>query len=153
MPITFMDRSTRHIKPRPLQHPTVYFLFMLGRDGVVNSRLWAKFFEGAPRGLWQIFMHDSRMGGRRAASTFDASMGAIEVATQPSYWCTDLVTPMNALLAEAMRQHKKHPHPNDKFVFLAGDHLPVKSFHRVYAALTEAPESLFCILPTSRWSC
>jgi hypothetical protein len=57
---------------------------------------------------------------------------------------------MNELLRVALDGSSN---PLDQFVFLSGEHLPVKPFLHAHNVLTQDATSSFCVLPTQRWEC
>lgn len=134
------------IIPRDFAKPKVYFL-VLAVDKVSNLNVWLNFFASAPADEYMALVHcklESCKVGLR-----DTVMRV--VPTVPSYYCTDLVSPMNQLLSEALRADPVG-HPMDKFAFVSDSTLPGKPFAEVYAALTGRHGSGFCIFPSGEWA-
>merc|ERR1719326_864201 len=70
----------------------------------------------------------------------------------PSYYYADLVTPMNALLSEALLQGGPSKNPADKFVFVSDSTLPAKPFAHIYDTLTARTGSDFCVCSVKEWA-
>jgi len=127
---------------QPLMMPKVYFLF-LGMDKISNIGIWKSFFAAAPADMYRVFVHCKfREPCQRqlVGSVFQL------VPTVPSYYCTDLVSPMSQLLNFALSD-SQNTHPNDKFAFISDSSLPGKPFAHVHAALSGRPGSDFCVFP------
>lgn len=127
---------------QPLMMPKVYFLF-LAMDKISNVGIWKSFFSSAPPDMYRVFVHckfREPCAQQLAGSVFQL------VDTVPSYYCTDLVSPMSQLLNFALTEGQS-PHPNDKFAFISDSTLPGKPFSHVHAALSGRPGSDFCVFP------
>jgi hypothetical protein len=90
----------------------------------------------------------------------------------PTKYCTDLVSAENLLLETALKLSgaigssasasllsqknptlgRAKPSALDKFVFLSDSTLHTKSFHKVYATLTQKADSRFCVFPEQEWA-
>jgi hypothetical protein len=127
---------------QPLMMPKVYFLF-LAMDKISNFGIWKSFFASAPIDMYRVFVHCKFR--EPCATQFAGSVFQL-VDTVPSYYCTDLVSPMSQLLNFAL-QDSGHIHPNDKFAFISDSTLPGKPFSHVHAALSGRPGSDFCVFP------
>ena len=51
-----------------------------------------------------------------------------------SYYCTDLVSPMNQLLSYALSTDLGPSNTHDKFAFISDSALPAKPFSEIYEA-------------------
>eukprot|EP00747_Dinoflagellata_sp_TGD_P166523 gnl/TRDRNA2_/TRDRNA2_189430_c0_seq1.p1 gnl/TRDRNA2_/TRDRNA2_189430_c0~~gnl/TRDRNA2_/TRDRNA2_189430_c0_seq1.p1 ORF type:complete len:408 (-),score=60.90 gnl/TRDRNA2_/TRDRNA2_189430_c0_seq1:210-1433(-) len=128
--------------------PKVYFLF-LGVDKISNMRTWKAFFQSAPSDQYKALVHCVNKVSCDAAiigSTLTT------VPTTPSYYCTDLVSPMNQLLNYAVEDAKQRGNPQDKFVFVSDSTLPAKPFTQIYATLASRQGSDFCLFPGAEWA-
>jgi hypothetical protein len=76
----------------------------------------------------------------------------VAVPTVPSYYCTDLVSPMNQLLAVALGSEVGPTNPLDKFAFISDSTLPAKPFAHVYQTLAVREGSDFCVFPSNEWA-
>lgn len=124
--------------------PVVYFLF-LATDKISNFRIWQAFFTQAHPDQYRVLVHckfDS-CKSMVAGSVFEV------VPTVPSYYCTDLVSPMNQLLSHALSTSSG---PSDKFTFISDSTLPAKPFVHVYHTLISRDGSDFCIFPAGEWA-
>jgi len=129
----------------------LFFLF-LARDSLPNEQIWMNFFAFGKQGVdYETLVHCTNesacrktLGSRHSAFTL--------IPTTSSAWCTDLVSPMNALLKVAMKSEGGTPH--DKFVFLSESTVPIKSFQHVQHQLLveDGIGSSFCIHPWSAWA-
>jgi len=127
---------------QPLMTPKVYFLFM-AMDKISNLGIWKSFFATAPRDMFRVFVHckfREPCAQQLLGSVFEL------VDTVPSYYCTDLVSPMNQLLIASLGD-SSGAHPNDKFAFISDSSLPGKPFSHVHAALSGRAGSDFCVFP------
>jgi len=70
----------------------------------------------------------------------------------PSYYCTDLVSPMQQLVNVALQDNSGYPHPSDKFAFVSDSTLPAKPFAYIYGTLAARRGSDFCIFPSNEWA-
>jgi hypothetical protein len=125
----------------------VYFLF-LAVDKISNLGIWKTFFSHAPRDMYRAFVHckDQRCSQQVVGSPIEL------VPTVPSYYCTDLVSPMQQLLHYALSADPQHSHPSDKFAFISDSSLPGKPFAHVHSALTGRVGSDFCVFPSREWA-
>eukprot|EP00929_Paragymnodinium_shiwhaense_P015330 TRINITY_DN123404_c0_g1_i1.p1 TRINITY_DN123404_c0_g1~~TRINITY_DN123404_c0_g1_i1.p1 ORF type:complete len:481 (+),score=70.05 TRINITY_DN123404_c0_g1_i1:86-1528(+) len=129
------------------RQPRVYFLFM-AVDKVSNLDVWRSFFSEAPVDQYRAFVHCKFPHCQAAV----AGSPLIAVPTVPSYYCTDLVSPMNQLLSVALSSDLGSTNSNDRFVFLSDSTLPAKPFWHIYATLTTRAGSDFCIFPSKEWA-
>jgi hypothetical protein len=130
--------------PRP--SPRVYFLF-LAVDKISNLGVWTAFFKSAPQEQFRAFVHCKLP----ACNAQVQGTELIPVPTVPSYYCTDLVSPMNQLLNLALRSDITY-HANDKFAFISDSTLPAKPFSSMYATLSGRQGSDFCVFPSFEWA-
>lgn len=138
--------ANRTAGSQPVMNPKVYFLF-LAVDKISNVGIWKAFFNAAPTGSYRAFVHCKFR--EPCAQQLQGSVFEL-VPTVPSYYCTDLVSPMNQLLNIALQD--VHSHSSDKFAFVSDSTLPGKSFAHVYAALSSRPGSDFCVFPSKEWA-
>jgi len=125
----------------------VHFLF-LAVDKVSNLGVWRSFFTHAPLDMYRAFVHCKLP--TCAAQVYGSPLQI--VPTVPSYYCTDLVSPMNQLLNFALQADPHHSHPNDRFAFISDSSLPAKPFLTVHSTLTSRPGSDFCVFPSKEWA-
>jgi len=126
--------------------PKVYFLF-LAVEKVSNLGVWNSFFSQATNAYYRAFVH-CKMPSCKASlegSTLEV------VPTVPSYYCTDLVSPMQQLISSALLKDKGG-NSMDKFVFVSDSSLPAKPFSEVYAKLVGRQGSDFCVFPPTEWA-
>lgn len=126
----------------------VYFLF-LAVDKISNLDVWLRFFSTAPASQYKAFVHCKLPSCHASLQPHAAVMQV--VPTVPSYYCTDLVSPMNQLLAQAIKSDPAG-HPMDKFAFVSDSTLPAKPFFQLHAVLTARAESSFCVFPAQEWA-
>lgn len=157
--------------------PKLFFLFMT-YDSLPNEELWADFFATANSEFveqtkksspgkgnlntwgnsfvyaeksksYKAFVHCEAEEGCRTNITHQNIFKIIP--TVPSSWCYNLVGPMDALLDAALAHGG---HPLDKFVFVSGNTVPVKSFSVVRRKLIEqgGNKSNFCISAQGWWA-
>lgn len=139
-----VEQPPSAVVPRP---PRVYFLF-LAVDKVSNLNVWQSFFAQAPVDEYRAFVHC-----KDPACVASVSGSAlVPVPTVPSYYCTDLVSPMNQLLATALASDGQVSNRNDKFAFVSDSTLPAKPFWHIYSTLTARPGSDFCVFPSKEWA-
>mmetsp|Transcript_1396 Transcript_1396/g.3095 ORF Transcript_1396/g.3095 Transcript_1396/m.3095 type:complete len:386 (+) Transcript_1396:108-1265(+) len=127
--------------------PRVYFLF-LAVDKVSNLEVWQAFFAQAPADRYRALVH-CKLPECTASL---AGSQLVAVPTVPSYYCTDLVSPMNQLLAVALSADVGLANPADTFAFISDSTLPAKPFSHIYATLTAREGSDFCIFPSNEWA-
>lgn len=125
----------------------IYFLF-LAVDKVSNLGIWTKFFAKAPPEQYRALVHCKLP----ACVSFVAGSVLTPVPTVASYYCTDLVSPMNQLLGHALNNDLGSENPADKFIFVSDSSLPAKPFSQVYATLVMRQGSDFCAFPASEWA-
>jgi hypothetical protein len=131
-----------------VQQPRIYFLF-LAVDKVSNLEVWNAFFQNAPVGSYRALVHckEKTCESQLAGSMLQA------VPSVPSYYCTDLVSPMMQLLNVALHDDGgTAPNPMDKFAFVSDSSLPAKPFNEIYATLSGRHGSSFCVFPSSEWA-
>jgi len=128
--------------------PRVYFLF-LAVDKIANFAVWKAFFKDAFPGSYRALIHCKGpicMNFATQAGLF------VVVPTVQAEYCTDLVSPMNQLLAGAVLDDPASANPNDKFVFVSDSTLPAKPFWHVYNTLTTRSGSDLCMFPSKDWA-
>jgi hypothetical protein len=128
--------------------PRVFFLF-LTLTGIKRPELWQAFFNGQPANRWRILLHCKHTHICSMDLSAGNILGITQVATVPSEYCRDLVSPMVQLLQTAILESYS---PQDKFVFLSETTLPVKPFWDIYNTLTWDTNSDFCVYPTDHWT-
>lgn len=126
--------------------PKLYFLF-LATDKISNLGVWQNFFSRAPAEQYEVFVHCKMP---HCTSSLVGTKFEV-VPTVPSYYCTDLVSPMNQLLSTALGKNGAG-NPADKFIFVSDSTLPAKPFQAVYGKLAARQGSDFCIFPTQEWA-
>lgn len=127
--------------------PRIYFLF-LAVDKVSNMEVWNTFFSRAHPHQYRAYVHckfESCM--QQVAGT-----ALVAVPTVPSYYCTDLVSPMNQLINVALQDGDGLPNEADKFAFISDSTLPAKPFSFVYGVLAARHGSDFCVFPSNEWA-
>lgn len=127
--------------------PRLYFLFM-GMSGIANFDVWLRFFASAEPARYRMLLHCADVPCRVFAAT--RTRYITQVPSVASSYCTDLVSPMNQLLAHALQDSAGTN--TDKFVFVSDSTLPAKPFWKVYNTLTMRPGSDFCIFPSRDWA-
>lgn len=144
-----LKQSSNASQPGMSRPPRVYFLFM-AVDKVSNLGVWQQFFAQAPATQYRALIH-CKLPSCQAQITGSVLTA---VSTVPSYYCTDLVSPMNQLLNQALTIDAAEgpPHPHDKFAFVSDSTLPAKPFAFLYRTLTMRPGSDFCIFPSNEWA-
>jgi len=125
----------------------IFFLFM-AVDKISNLGVWTNFFANAPPDQYRALIHC------KLPSCLQFVQGSvlIPVPTVPSYYCTDLVSPMNQLLGHALNNDPGKENPADKFVFVSDSTLPAKPFSQIYATLAMRQGSDFCAFPANEWA-
>jgi len=127
--------------------PRIYFLFM-GVDKISNLEVWRSFFASAPWEQYRAYVHC------KLPSCVNQVSGSplIAVPTVPSYYCTDLVSPMNQLLSYALNNDPGATNVADKFAFVSDSTLPAKPFSVLYSTLSMRRGSDFCVFPSNEWA-
>jgi hypothetical protein len=125
----------------------IYFLFM-AVDKVSNLGVWNKFFLTAQPSQYRAYVHCKLP----QCVDFVKSSVLQAVQTVPSYYCTDLVSPMNQLLVHALNDDPTSVNPADKFVFISDSSLPAKPFTEIYSTLALRTGSDLCAFPTNEWA-
>jgi len=136
-----------------VQKPRLYFLFMVD-DNLPNLQIWQNFFRIAVHHTdYEALLHcENRTRCLQNHPNLQHNFTLIE--TVQSKWCADLVTPMNALLAAAIRGNANRGNVQDKFIFVSGNSVPVKSFAYVQKKLLidDGPTSNFCVNHWPDWA-
>jgi len=127
--------------------PRVFFLF-LAVDKVSNLGVWWSFFRNAPTDQYRAYVHCKLDSCKQMVAGSPLQV----VPTVPSYYCTDLVSPMNQLLMVALRDEIGQANPNDKFAFISDSSLPAKPFSSIYQTLSARDGSDFCVFPSNEWA-
>mmetsp|Transcript_23344 Transcript_23344/g.66493 ORF Transcript_23344/g.66493 Transcript_23344/m.66493 type:complete len:431 (-) Transcript_23344:78-1370(-) len=142
--------------PAGALRPKLFFLFM-ARDALPNEQVWTRFFAAASAGTeYEVLVHCTNEA--RCRKTIQDQTKFQLIPTSPSKWCTDLVSPMNALLQHALSSDgpglSKAGHAYDKFIFLSDTTVPVKPFRHVQQMLGygDGSNSSFCIRPWWTWA-
>lgn len=133
--------------PQTATTAKVHFLF-LAVDKVSNLEIWRSFFNHASLEMYRAWVHCKNPSC--AAQVYGSPLQL--VPTVPSYYCTDLVSPMNQLLNFALQADSNNNHPNDRFAFISDSSLPAKPFMTVHSTLTNRPGSDFCVFPSKEWA-
>jgi hypothetical protein len=122
------------------------FLF-LAVEKVHNIDVWNAFFSKADKDTFRAYIHC------KTPECLQSIAGSVLVPIPmvASYYCADLVTPMNALLSEALVKSPGQ-HPADKFVFVSESSLPAKPFLHIYNTLTARSGSDFCVCSVKEWA-
>lgn len=138
------DHLNETLSERP---PRVYFLF-LAADKVSNLDVWSDFFNTADPEEFRAFVHckDQTCVNQVAGSPI------VAIPSVGSFYCTDLVSPMNQLLSYALTTDLGPTNKMDKFAFVSDSALPAKSFKKIYSTLTERDGSDFCVFPPAEWA-
>jgi len=127
--------------------PRVFFLF-LAVDKVSNLDVWNAFFQQADSFKYRAYVHCKLP----ECTSSVAGSHLTPVPTVPSYYCTDLVSPMNKLLSHALSHDQGDWNLADKYVFLSDSTLPAKPFDQIYQTLTTRQGSDFCVFPSVEWA-
>eukprot|EP00927_Polykrikos_kofoidii_P064465 TRINITY_DN5969_c0_g1_i1.p1 TRINITY_DN5969_c0_g1~~TRINITY_DN5969_c0_g1_i1.p1 ORF type:complete len:474 (-),score=59.57 TRINITY_DN5969_c0_g1_i1:51-1412(-) len=127
--------------------PRIYFLF-LAVDKVSNLDIWRYFFAQAPSNQYRAFVHCKNPSCVLQVT----GSPLVTVPTVPSFYCTDLVSPMQQLLSVALSSDVDGGNPLDKFAFISDSSLPAKPFSHVYSTLTSRQGSDFCVFPSAEWA-
>ncbi|CAJ1337622.1 unnamed protein product [Effrenium voratum] len=127
--------------------PRVYFLF-LATDKISNLDVWTAFFDSADSDKYRAFVHCKE----KSCVQQMAGSPIIPVPTVASYYCTDLVSPMNQLLSYALSTDLGPVNARDKFAFISDSALPAKPFAEVHRILGERDGSDFCVFPPGEWA-
>lgn len=139
--------ATSGLHAQPVSLPKVFFLFM-GIDRISNLQVWNDFFASAPPSQYRALVHCKNS----AACGVQLKNTMLElVPTVPSYYCTDLVSPMQQLVAVALEKDGKG-NPMDKFAFVSDSTLPAKPFTQIYTTLVARQGSDFCVFPSVEWA-
>jgi len=125
----------------------IFFLF-LAVDKVSNLGVWTNFFAKAPPDQYRALIHCKLP----ACLSFVQGSFLVPVPTVPSYYCTDLVSPMNQLLGHALNNDLGSENPADKFVFVSDSSLPAKPFSEIYTTLAMRQGSDICAFPANEWA-
>lgn len=125
----------------------VFFLFM-GMTGLDHESHWMQFFQGVEWAKYRLFIHCKYHHACSEGLAMHNPLGLTLIATAPSYYCVDLVSPMVQLLAYALQESNS---PADKFVFVSESTLPAKPFAHIYQALMAYQQSDICVGPANEW--
>jgi len=145
--------NTTFAKNNLTSQPRIFFLFMT-MSGVERPEFWKAFLDGqlsatiTTHQLSRVFVHCVHSHVCSWEIQTKNTLQATQVATVPSTYCADLVSPMAQLLNSAVLESTS---PKDKFVFLSESTLPVKPFAEVYQSLMMDANSDFCVYPTDHW--
>lgn len=117
------------------------FFLMLADDGIELEDIWVNFLAaGGKHGLnYRFFIHCTNPEGCKQNITRKDLFEL--VPTVPSVYCSDLVSPMLALLAAAYN-HSEKGNPHDKFVFVSDNSVPLKPFWKARRILTVGHEGI-----------
>lgn len=129
------------------QHkPVINFLIMTW-GALYSPDIWTAFFKGVPTDRYRVYVHPKNR--TVFAETQPTSFPMTIVDEHFNNYC-DNSRVMNWLLERALLDSKG---PNDVYMFLASDALPVKPFKEMYHRLAvRHVMSLFCIAPTAQWT-
>eukprot|EP00747_Dinoflagellata_sp_TGD_P119617 gnl/TRDRNA2_/TRDRNA2_173043_c0_seq1.p1 gnl/TRDRNA2_/TRDRNA2_173043_c0~~gnl/TRDRNA2_/TRDRNA2_173043_c0_seq1.p1 ORF type:complete len:407 (+),score=74.87 gnl/TRDRNA2_/TRDRNA2_173043_c0_seq1:84-1304(+) len=132
------------------KEPMVYFLF-LAVQKVNNMDVWKAFFRNAPKNQYRALVHCKE---EDCEDQIKGSVYMTKVPTVPSYYCKDLVSPMQQLIKYSLQLQDSimTHHPQDKFAFISDSTLPAKPFSEIYATLTARKGSDFCLFPEAEWA-
>jgi hypothetical protein len=132
---------------KPWRAPVVNFLF-LAEWKVNNIDVWNAFFAQAPHDQYRAYVHCKTP----ECHTSIAGSRLVPVPMVPSFYCADLVTPMNQLLAQALQAGGPGQNPADKFVFVSDSTLPAEPFSTIYDTLVKRTGSDFCVCSVKEWA-
>jgi hypothetical protein len=138
------DQSHSGVPTRPAR---IFFMFM-AVDKISNLNVWTQFFSQAPSSQYRAYVHCKL----ESCKNFVAGTVIIPVATVPSYYCTDLVSPMQQLINFALADDPSSANPADKFAFISDSTLPAKPFSQIYSTLAIRQGSDFCTFPAGEWA-
>jgi len=127
--------------------PRVFFMFM-AESGIPTEDIWVRFFRDQEQGTdYEVRVHCTNQ------TLCESSIKHPEifrvVPTVNSEYCTDLASPMLALLRASVPLGAGHP--RDKFVLVSENAIPIKPFGEIRQRLTEDDGSDFCIAPADQW--
>jgi len=132
---------------QPVRPPVVHFLF-LAVGKVNNIDVWKTFFASAHPDQFRAFVHCKTPECHVSVT----GSPLVPIPMVASYYCADLVTPMNQLLSEALRAGGPSQNPADKFVFVSDSTLPAKPFSHIYDTLVKRTGSDFCVCSVKEWA-
>jgi len=131
----------------------------MATEALTNIKIWNRFFSDATPGVdFEAYVHcENRKACAHNIADDDLRRNFHMIDTVPSEWCSDLVTPMNALLAAALHKNgSMHAagNDNDKFIFISDTTVPLKSFEFVRHKLTvkDGRKSNFCVQEWPKWA-
>lgn len=130
--------------------PKLFFLFMV-RKSLPSAKIWARFFATAREGTdYEVLVHCAQR--ELCVKSIKPLVDFEIIETVDSKYCTDLVSPMNALLSAALGRSKGNE--NDKFIFSSETTVPLKPFAYVQfeLAVQRATTSDFCITSKEEWA-
>mmetsp|Transcript_56109 Transcript_56109/g.88960 ORF Transcript_56109/g.88960 Transcript_56109/m.88960 type:complete len:397 (+) Transcript_56109:79-1269(+) len=139
--------NTSHAGMLEARPPRIFFLFM-AIDKISNLGVWKKFFAQATPSQYRAFLHCKLPGCNEQVANSVIKV----VQTVPSYYCTDLVSPMQQLVHFALSDDPHSVNSADKFVFISDSTLPGKPFSHIYSTLTVRAGSDFCAFPSNEWA-
>ena len=126
----------------------IAFLFLI-RDRIEQEALWLKFFAGAARGQYSVFVHAKTAPGvRPLAPFFEACRLPPEECVPTEYAHISLVHAQNALLRAALRDPS-----NCAFAFVSGACVPVKPFSHVHSLVVDGGRSRFSCMDFDESDC
>eukprot|EP00913_Durusdinium_trenchii_P010082 g9456.t6 len=136
--------------------PRVYFLFLASYHDILTllsavwppQDVWTAFFNSAEKEQYRAFAHCKEQSCQQQL----AESPIVPVPTVPSYYCTDLVSPMNQLLSYALSKDLGAGNARDKFAFVSDSALPAKPFSHIHQVLSHREGSDFCVFPPGEWA-
>ncbi|CAD7969459.1 unnamed protein product [Amoebophrya sp. A25] len=155
-------KGTKSSSAASTRPPKVHYLFLV-YNHINNQESWRRYFQneqdegraaeqGGEKGDkvaavetdWQAYIH-CKDGYTCQMPPFEATL----IPSVASTYCADLVSPMIALLREAL----KNAESSDQFAFFSDSTLPVKPRQYVHETLLADPTlSAFCMFPVSAWA-
>lgn len=127
--------------------PRVIFMFM-AESGIPTEDIWVRFLRDRVQGAdFEVRVHCTNQTLCESSIRHPDIFRLIP--TVNSEYCTDLASPMLALLRASVPLGLGHP--RDKFVLVAENAIPIKPFSEIRLRLTADEGSDFCIAPADQW--
>lgn len=136
------------------------FFLIMAKNGLPHEDLWTRFFNQGASTEYAVFVHCE---DQQSCTSSIADKAVYQlVNTVKSKYCVDLVNPAQALMQAALHDTSCEPHPNDRFLLVSHNSVPVKPFgfvkHELFARNSSAvsfAEQYFVhghyVYKTSQW--
>lgn len=152
--------STAKEQDASFRRPVLNFLFVEGPDRFHNPEVWAHYFQddASSSGIrHQIFLHTEEPASYSFPANLRISITKSVSTVKGSFRSTEACTKRAAVVQHMLRETLLlHHSPDDKFLVLSSDSIPVKPFGELYNSIFPSrrvhnPESWFCLFPPSDW--